>query len=644
MKKIILCLYLFGVVASAQTLNRQMVLDSVWESSKLNVSFPDKALIIVHSQVPNLMFDEPNRNLKVEAVGSGDWQVYLSPGTARLKINAAGFQQLELPPKNFQRKQSYEMKISALGFASIGRADENLFEVIFQLDQTDVYASYGNLTPILSKSNVISFKVPKGEYTFRFQKPGYAEETRVVKVSSAQHLAVALKAGVGAGPVLKMPGFIVLQSDPPGAEIVVNGQKIGNTPFQFDLVAGAYQLELRKPLYYPDASMFDVKESETKELTRTLKPRFGYLSVSCDQAGASVYVDNKLVGTTPFERRAIESGKHTLRIASALFHDHSEDFTLKDGETKTAAAQLKPAFGSLEILSAPEGGADVYLDNTKVGETPYVNVRMASGKYLLRVSKQLFNDVEEEVSVVDGLAMKRTVILGRNFGELELSAPGQELFVNDRSVGKGTYKARLAPGKYTVRAEQGDAYITEQKDVYLAIGETRTIELKARPRLGTVSVVVEPFDARTADIFVNNELKGKAPTSFPLIVGTHSILARSANFLDVTQTVNVKEGEQQKITLRMNTYEGSRQSSVDAWGRAKWISAGAAVLAVAASIYLQHKSDSYYEEYRLAATSAGAHTAKDKTNSYSTYGGITLGVAVAGGVGTIVSWIWQGTY
>jgi hypothetical protein len=645
MMKNIFFLYCMIVgAASAQTLNRQMVMDSVWESAKLNVAYPEKTLIIIHSQVQNLLFDEPNRNLKVEAVGTGDWNVYLTPGTARLKVNAPGFQQLELAPINFKRKQAYEMKISAQGFSSLSRADENLFEVTFDLGQAGVYASYGNLTPVLSKSASIAFKVPKGEYAFRFQKPGFVDETRTLKVTASLQQQVSLRTGAGTASMMKLPGFIVLQSTPSGAEIVVNGQKIGTTPLQFDLVAGSYQLELRKPLFYPDASVFEVKENETKEITRALRSRSGYLTVVCNQPGASVYLDEKPVGTIPFDRRSVESGKHTLRVDQPFYHSASETIVIADGETRSAVVTLKPAFGSLTVASAPEDSADVYIDNIKVGVTPYHTERMASGKYVLRVTKAFFNDVEEDLAIVDETAMTRTVILGRNFGELAVSAPGQTILVNGREVGKDSYRARLAPGKYTLRSERGDAYLPDEKDVFLAIGEPASVTLAAAPRLATVSVVAEPIDARGAEIYVNNELKGKAPTSFPLIIGTHSIVARSANYLDAAQTITVKEGEQKKVTLTLTTYEGSRQSSIDAWGRSKWISAGAAVLAGAAAVYCQSRSDSYYDAYTHAATTEAAQTARDGSQHYSTYTGIAVGAVVAGGVTAIVSWIWQSTF
>jgi hypothetical protein len=236
------------------------------------------------------------------------------------------------------------------------------------------------------------------------------------------------------------------------------------------------------------------------------------------------------------------------------------------------------------------------------------------------------------------------VILARNFAELTVSAPDQTIFVNDSRVGTGSYSAHLVPGKYTVRSERGEAYAPDQKEFFLALDDSKSISLEAKPRLGTVSVVVEPFEARGADIYLNGELKGKAPAAFPLIIGTHSISARFANYLDVSQSVNVKDGEQLKVTLTMGTYAGSRQSSIDAWSRSKWISAAFTVIAGAASYYLQNQSDTYYQSYQLAATPDAAVSSRDKTNQFATYSTVALGAAGAGAIGAIVSWIWQASY
>ena len=187
-------------------------------------------------------------------------------------------------------------------------------------------------------------------------------------------------------------------------------------------------------------------------------------------------------------------------------------------------------------------------------------------------------------------------------------------------------------------------YVPDEKEVFLAVGEKKEVALAAKPRLGGITVYVEPFEARDADIFVGSEPVGKAPKPLSLIIGNYSITARKTNFLDKAESVSIRENEQQKLTFTLVTYEGSRQSSIDSWARNKWISAGIAVLAGAAYVYSQKQADTNYESYRLSANPADATKFRDETNKFNSYVKISIGVGIAGVVGAITSWIWQSTY
>jgi tetratricopeptide (TPR) repeat protein len=88
----------------------QMSLESFSESNKINPE-PDKSYILVHSQIPNLRFDSNRKIVKVNQITSGDWELWLPVGTHILKFDADGFQRLELPPMNFGKKRSYEIRI-----------------------------------------------------------------------------------------------------------------------------------------------------------------------------------------------------------------------------------------------------------------------------------------------------------------------------------------------------------------------------------------------------------------------------------------------------------------------------------------------------------------------------------------------------
>jgi hypothetical protein len=87
-----------------------MALETFGETTKVNPE-PDKAYVLVRSLVPMLRFDSNRAIFKVNPLSSGDWELWLPPGTHILKIDAQGYQRLELPPINFARRRSYEISV-----------------------------------------------------------------------------------------------------------------------------------------------------------------------------------------------------------------------------------------------------------------------------------------------------------------------------------------------------------------------------------------------------------------------------------------------------------------------------------------------------------------------------------------------------
>jgi TolB-like protein len=254
-----------------------MKVESFGESRKINME-PDKSLMLVHSQVQNLRFDSNRKIDRVNQVSSSDWEVWLPAGTHILKIDAAGFERLELPVQNYGKKKAYELKIIAVDVTSANNAEENLIDVTFQLNESNVFSSCNELAPTLTKGNAIAYKIPKGDYTFRFQKDGFADEVQKISVTEAITITIELKQGTSTKTTTP-PSKVVVKSDPPGAEILINGQKYGKTPFQGEIVAGTCQLALRKALYYPNISTFTVEEGKALELPINLKSRFGDVAI-----------------------------------------------------------------------------------------------------------------------------------------------------------------------------------------------------------------------------------------------------------------------------------------------------------------------------------------------------------------------------
>jgi len=641
MKKVI-ALLLFFSLTFAQQLNRQMKVESFEESSKINTE-PDKSLVIVHSQVQNLRFDSNRKIDRANQITTGDWEVWLPAGTHILKIDADGFERLELPAQNYGRKKAYELKIVAVGFAPAVRADENLIDVTFQINESNVFSSYNDLAPTLTKENTIAYKIPKGDYTFHFQKEGFADEVQKVSVTETSNLNITLKLGTTTKK-FTLPSMVVIKSEPSGAEILINGQKYGTTPYQGEITAGTHQLELRKPLYYPNISTFTVEESKTLELPITLKSRFGFVTIRSNVPNAKITIDGKQFGVAPLLKKELESIRHTVKVDAELYHPFSQELTITDGGQNEIMATLSPAFGTLEVNSTPDQGADVYIDGNIVGKTPFKSERAPSGKYIIKVSKWIYNSIEEEIIVEDGKTVTKNFSMMKNFGILTVNAPNSTIYLNNQRVAENSYNAPLQPARYTVRAERGEKYTPAEKEVFIKVDESELVKLEPEPRLGSLSVIVEPIEASKAEIYVNNEVKGKAPLVLPLLIGDYTVTAKQTNFLDAIGKISIKEREKVKLNLHMTTYEGSRQQKIGAWATWKWISIGSTVLATAAAVYFNSQANSNYNNYKNAGTTADADNYRSLTQKNNTIYKVSLSVSAVGIIGTIVSWIGQSPY
>ncbi len=642
----LLCFPLFLVAVrtgTSQDLVKQMKMDSLAISARINLR-SDQAVVQVRSAIPNLRFSSNNVVGEVREVSPGIWDVFLQGGTHILKIDATGYQQLKLEPYAFERKRSYDLVITPVGYGATARADDDLVEVSFSVDQDSVLSGYGDFAPVLSKGRTIMYKVPKGEQTFRFYRAGFVDETQKLNVTTPQQIAITLIPGRSqTGPRLVLPGFLRITSTPDGAEVIVDGQVLGRTPFQSELTVGDHQLELRKPLYHPDASIFRLEEGRPITLARALKPRFGILSVRSNVPNSSVYLDDKLFGPAPLAKRNIESGRHMVRVDAPLYHSRTQEMVINDGDDKSLDIVLKQAFGSLEVTSTPEGGAEVFLDGQRVGITPYRNSQLASGRYILKLTKPLFGDVEETVIVADSQVVKRSLVLSQNFGTLKVSAEGSTISVNGNSVGTGTYQGRLSPGLYHLAAQRPGPFRPAERDVQLGVGETRELVLEPEGQMGGLSVLVEPFNAGDAQILLNGEIKGNAPLQIKLLIGQYGVTARKDGFLDVNESVSISEGQTKSLRLQMLTFEGSREQSRAQWGTVKKWTGIAGLAAGGAAVFFKVAANSNYDKYQGATTTDEALMYRDKTTQYDNYFKIATGVAAGLLTTAIVSWIVQGT-
>jgi serine/threonine protein kinase len=163
-------------------------------------------------------------------------------------------------------------------------------------------------------------------------------------------------------------GRLVVHSTPPGATVVVDGKEVGVTPLtQRDLTAGTHLVRVTHGGYISverHVAITDAKPSQSIaiELERANVERRptapaapaaapaakpvpgagrGTLVVESRPAGAEVFMDGKLVGTTPLVLESVPSGEHAVHLDRQGYRRWATPVTITPGERSRLAASLE---------------------------------------------------------------------------------------------------------------------------------------------------------------------------------------------------------------------------------------------------------------------------------------------------------------
>ncbi len=584
------------------------------------------ALVKIVTNIDGMLFESNLGIVDVERKEAEYW-VYVPPRERRIRLMAPSYIAKDINmPEPAQSNMVYQMVVATKGIAM---PTTDLVQVTFRMNQENVSIQTNNRTAVLSTGSTSRHSLPRGTHSFRFIKQGFEELVVDLDLQEDQDVAIDLVPGEPETS-LALPGFITVESEPSGATVFLNEQRVGATPYMGRQPAGAFTLMISHPMYHEHTEQFVLAEGETVNLPLAeLTPRFGYYAVNTIPRGAEVQLNGRTIGTSPLARTEISSGEHELRIRMPLYHDHTETFIIEDGDDKNFNIELKEAFGQLFINSEPSG-ADVYVDGRRVGVTPYENLQKPSGSYVVRLTKDLHSDANEQVTVADGERTERLITLGRNFGTLDISADGADIFVEGERVGRNTWRGNMSPGRYSLRASK-DLHADDERTVFVVVGETERVKLSPRPRLGALSIMSQPFETRGAQIYIDGERRRETtPASLSLLMGTYEVSVKKDGYLDATQRVEIREGREEELLFEMMTFEGSKLQEIGRRRTAKVIYGSATLAAVTAGGYFRYSAMQLADEYPTATKDA--EDIYNRMEQHDLFSYVAFGVAVPMGV------------
>jgi hypothetical protein len=174
------------------------------------------------------------------------------------------------------------------------------------------------------------------------------------KGSSAEPIAAASPIPPAAPPVES--GRILVRSMPAGAAVVLDGQKRGITPLALrELPFGAHTIEISHPGHgtrqqrvtlserRPARSVdVELRPASVEASTISAASATGSLQVASRPAGAQVFVDESLIGTTPLLLSDVATGSRSLRVELPGYKMWTTSVQIKPSARVRVSARLEP--------------------------------------------------------------------------------------------------------------------------------------------------------------------------------------------------------------------------------------------------------------------------------------------------------------
>ena len=193
-------------------------------------------------------------------------------------------------------------------------------------------------------------------------------------------------------------GSMKVFTDPVGAEVHLDGKRMGMSPCKIDATTGEHDVQVVKDGYLPRRSTVAVGIGGIENLSFKLVPA-GSITVACDVPSARILINGVEAGQGTIERYQVAVGEIGIAVEASGFEPFKKSIALAQGAHEQVEPKLVSVFGTLKVVTTPEG-AQVYLNEQGVGTTPWTNARLQPGNYMFKVAFDTYEPVKENVIMI----------------------------------------------------------------------------------------------------------------------------------------------------------------------------------------------------------------------------------------------------
>ena len=319
------------------------------------------------------------------------------------------------------------------------------------------------------------------------------------------------------------------------------------------LRAGTHSLLVKKEGYYDLNQTFVVGESDDQIVSMIMKKLPGFVDIYTNAGvNTQVSLNGSLGAEGIFKSKAIEPGEYILNIDSDRFLPFADKISIKGMNIKQRIfVDLIPGWANISIDSVPTD-AIIYSENKVIGSTP-ANLELMEGIHDLSIIKKGYQAWDGRISVKANTSQTiNSINLEPANAELSIKTIpfGANIKVNGRYRGQSPLVLSLLPNEDYVIAFSKSGFDAAERKILLESSQKQSIEVDLTARVGKVIISVNPMDA---DIFIDNQKRGKGKLEIELPTMSHELLVKKEGYAPFMRKILPRLNYSQNIDVNLLT-------------------------------------------------------------------------------------------
>ncbi len=381
---------------------------------------------------------------------------------------------------------------------------------------------------------------------------------------------VALVALAGCKPKGPPPITTVnlkVTSTPAGAQVLVDDDLAGVTPFEGEVTVDRHMLEVRLPGYETEWRPLPANPTHNHVFDLTLRPICAAVHVDSVPSGALLKLDGADKGAAPQVLMEVPVGQHELLFSLNGYADKRIALNIEDARPQRIREELESVMAQLEVVTELPG-VDIYVGDKLRGTTGMDGAALRigdllAGEYVVTAKKPGYQELAQNVVLPrNGSKTLRFEAMKELPGSVKITsdpagakvhnAGGELLGVTPLTV------ANLPNGEATFTISKA-GYLGVERSVTVSRGLVKQIDVTLTSNTGAVSFMTEPagfkyyLDGRELGTTApaDNPLVSREVTHDGLVPGPHRIDLVNPEFESFSRAFQVERDKTTRLgTLR----------------------------------------------------------------------------------------------